>query len=1062
MKATIAWFAEHPVAANLLMGFMLVAGLVSLNTVAQKVFPEFTLEIIQVEVRYIGAAPGEIEQSIIQPLEQRLQSIEGVAEMTATAGDGVGYVKLEFKRATDISKALDDVKSEVDRITVFPEEAEEPVVTQISNRTRVVEVALFGDVSEPVLRELVYQVRDELSLLGNISLVEVIRARDYEISIEVPQDTLRAYGLTLVELSAIVRGESLELPAGDIDTAAEDVLVRTLGRNFTQRDFEEIIVRSSAEDGVVRLKDIAGVVDGFTERAESATFNGQPAVFLQVFRIGDERVLDVVDDVKNYLDTELRPSLPPGVDVAIWRNDAKELESRLSLLIKNAVIGLLLVCIALSLFLDLRLALWVALGIGVSFIAALMVMSVLGLSINQLSMFGFILAIGIVVDDAIVTGENIFAKGEAGLQPMKAAVSGAQRVSTPVIFAVATTVAAFVPLLFLPGTIGKFLGDIPAVVIIILSLSLVESLLILPHHLSHIDVGKTPSGRLFQLFDRLRQGADRGLRRFVDGPLERALHFATRHWGVTLLGGFSCLLLTFGVLSAGYVKFSFFPQIEGQYVTASIEMPEGTSLQRSSAVTARVAEIGTAVAAEIAAEFAGGGEIISARYLLVGAEDSTAPPTGGAVSIPGPNQASVLFELIPPEQRDFSSSLLEERWRRALAELHGVAQISVDSNLVSLGFPVQLEVSAQSDVALREAIDAVETGLGSLLGVYDIRNDLDAGKREFKVLLKDEARRYGLTLESLAGQVRAAFFGSEALRVQRGRDEVRVYVRLPQQERRYISDLYDLRIATPDNDFVPLNQVAVIEEGLSPATINRRNGRRIITITANVDDNVITGQIANDYLRAQVLPQVEQRLPGVSFDFGGEQREQAEVGGVLGRNFLLALFAIFTLLAIPFRSYLQPIIVMMAIPFGLVGAVLGHVLLGINLGLLSIFGLVGLTGVVINGALVQIDFANEMRRNGMEPRLSWVEAGKNRFRPIFLTALTTFLGVSPLILEQSVQAQFLIPMAVSIAAGVVMGTGIQMLIVPALGAMLDSFGLNKVEAAGKNAATAATAGANTG
>ena len=1039
MKAIIEWFARHPVAANLAMLALLAGGLISMSNTAQEVFPEFTLEIIRVEVPYLGASPDEIEKSIVQPLEQQLNGIEGVKEMTAIAAEGIGVVNLEFSRTTDISRALDEVNSEVDRITLFPDEAEEPIIAQVSGQTRVAEVVIASDIPEDALRELAYRARDDLVRLDNISLVEVRLAREYEISIEVFRDRLRAFDLTLADISNAIRRESLELPGGDLNTESQDILVRTVGRNLTRSDFENIIVRTSPQDGALYLRDVATVIDGFEERQEYARFNGKTAVFLDVFRVGEERVLEVASTAEQYLEETLKPTLPDSVEVVIWRNDAVELDSRISLLVKNAIIGILLVALALTLFLDLRLAFWVSVGIGVSFIGAFIPMSMLGISINALSMFGFILAIGIVVDDAIVTGENIFAQAERGVPPAEAAVTGAQRVAAPVIFAVATTVAAFTPLLLLPGILGKFLTDIPAVVMLILGLSLIESLLILPNHLSHIDINHPPKNRLFRWSNIARGVVDKQLKRFIEGPLERALRFTTEHWFVTVTGGIMVLALAISVVANGYIKFSFFPQIEGNYVTASIELPEGTALSRTNELITEVEKIGE----EVALEFEGKNgqpSVVEARLSILGTKEAAGgPPTAGGAGVAESNIGSVVLRLLAPDQREFSSVDFERRWRERLDPIKDQAKLTVSSNLTSFGAPVQVEVSADTEANLREAISRVEQGLASITGVFDISNDYTSGKPEFQLALKDEASRYGLSLQSLALQVRAAFFGDESLRVQRGRDEVRVYVRLPQEQRSHISDLYDYRIRTNNGGFVPLAEVADVSEELSPSTINRRNGRRVITITADVDQAIVSSQQVNTVLSNSMLPDIKKALPDVSFDFGGEAREQGDVGSVLGKNFTLALLAIFILLAIPFRSYVQPLVVMLAIPFGLVGAVLAHLIMDLYLGMLSVFGLVGLAGVVINGALVQVDFSNELKQRGVAINEAWIAAGKSRFRPIFLTALTTFLGVGPLILEQSVQAQFLIPMAASIAFGVLVGTLIQMLLVPALGSAIDRF-----------------------
>lgn len=1034
MKGIIEWMTRHGVAANLLMIFMLATGVLNAFIIPVEVFPELKLETVTVEVEYLGASPAEIEESILQRIEERVEGIDGLQDITATAIENRGTVSIELALGEDSASKLDEIKAEIDRITTFPAGAEKPEVREVSNRQRVIEIALVGDIGEHALKELANKVKDDLTLSDAISLVEVGSVRDYEVSIEVDNATLRAYNLSLPQLSRIVRQESLDLPGGEIESASEDIVLRTLGRNYDRKDFNEIVVLTGRNGAQVKLGDIATVNDGFRDQDLISTFDGKPAAFVKVFRTGDEQVLSVVDAVNDYLINELEPILPPDTSAIVWRNDADELESRLNLLLKNGALGLILVIVTLTLFLDVRLAFWTSLGIMVAFVAAIGVINGLDNSINQIALFGFILAIGIVVDDAIVIGENIYTANMKGGSPLEAAIRGAQRVSVPVLFAVATTIAAFSPLLMVPGTSGKFLGQMPTVVIILLLLSLAEAMLILPYHLSHQNFG-APSrpGSLLSRIQAVQAKFSGALKRFVDGPLTRALVFVTAHPWVVVCSALAMIILSFGFVVGGYVKVQFFPVVEGRYVTATLEMKPGTPLEQTEAMADQILRVGREIEAEFQSHLPEDSpKLVTAVYELVGSQDFAAPPFGGVSILPDANKASVVLELLEPEFRPFAATEFQDRWRDAVGTPIGVQRLFFSSQLFNLGEPVQAEISAASPEALGQAITAVEQELLKIAGVFDVRNDFDEGKREIELRLKPQARVYGLTLEDLAQQVRGAFFGAESLRVQRGREEVRVYVRLPKEERDSIADLVNYRIQVPGSDFVPLGAVADLSEGLSPSTIKRRNGRRIVSITANVDNVTITGQEVTALLETEILPRLAQEIAGLQFDFGGEQREQRRTLPILGRNFVLALFAIYALLAIAFRSYVQPIIIMAAIPFGAIGAIIGHLILGINLTLPGIFGIVGLAGVIVNGALVMIDFINEERANGKPARLAIIDGTKSRFRPIMLTALTTFLGVFPLIVERSIQAQFLVPVACSIGFGVLFGTAVQLLIVPAL------------------------------
>jgi len=1031
----IAYMAKNGVAANLLLAFLVAAGIFSIGSLVQEVFPEFSLDTIQVSVAYPGANPDEVEESIVQKIEEQIEAVEGVDEINATAGEGVGIVTVSLKLGTDLSRALDDIKAEVDQIQTFPVGAERPEVRELTNRQSVIRLAVFGDTDERTIKEIAYRTEDILSSLDEVSYVETSGIRPYEISIEIPEDRLRALGITLGEIAGLVRRSSLDLSAGSIETADEQVRVRTLGQNYTQQDFEEIVVLSRGDGTVVRLRDIGAVVDGFQDTDLITRYNGQPAAFVEVFRTSDEKVLEIVAAVQVALDEEVLPSVPAGVRVEIWENSATVLQGRLGLLIKNGIIGLSLVLIALTLFLDIRLAFWTAIGIGVSFIGTFAIMLLLGVSINVLSLFGFILAIGIVVDDAIVVGENIFAEREGGAPPQQAAIQGALRIRGPVTFAVLTTIVAFTPLMLVPGTFGKILVSIPIIVISVLALSLVESLFILPNHLSHLPPphhsGKNPVTRFFE---RVQMRVDQQLKRFVEGPLDRAITFAVRRPSIVISGGIALIIMAIGMVPAGILTVQFFPAVEADVVSATLEMEEGTTADRTFAVAERIR-----VAGERAGERLTEGRdpelppLVEGVYLSVGqAPRGGGPDANSGVSRNQPSVAGIQFKLLEAEQRDVSSARFEELWREEVGEVVGARSLTFASSIIGGGPDIQLEISFPEADRLERIGDQVLEELATFEGVYDLQSDQSTGLREVQLRLLPQGRTLGLTLDDVARQVRAAFFGEEALRVQRGREDVRVYLRLPESERDAIADVERYRVRTPAGGEVPLAQIATVGFGTSPTSIQRRDGRRVLTLTARVNREVTSPDDITAALTDQILPPIRTQNPQMSYQFGGDQEQQGEASGAIFSGLLLALLIIYTLLAIPFGSYVQPLIIMAAVPFGIVGALLGHLLLDIPVGLLSLFGIIGLSGVVVNDSLVMIDFVNENRRKGMGDEDAIREGAKSRFRPIFLTSLTTFLGVAPITFERSLQAQFLIPMAAALAFGIIFATVILMLVVPAL------------------------------
>ncbi|GAB4272203.1 MAG: efflux RND transporter permease subunit [Deferrisomatales bacterium] len=1022
-RGPIAWFVHNHVAANLLMLFVLAAGGIALWTIRQEVFPEVELDTIAVTVPYPGASPEEVEEGICTRIEEQVASVDGIKSVTSTAAEGAGTVLLELERGVDPAQVLRDVESEVDRITTFPEEAEEPVVTELTNRRQVIDLVLYGDVPERTLKVLAERVRSDLTALAELSQVDVVGARDYEISIEVSEKTLRRYGLTLAQVADAVRRSSLDLPAGTLKTRGGEILVRAKGQRYTGREFESVVVRAWPDGTRLRLADIATIRDGFDEDAERINrFDGKPAVLLQVFRVGEQDAIHVADGVKAYI-AEHRDRLPAGVDLALWRDRTDILKARRDLLLRNARIGLVLVFGSLLLFLAPRLAFWVTMGIPVSFLGALALLPQFGVTVNMISLFAFILALGIVVDDAIVVGEGIYGHLEEGKPGPEAAVAGAREMAVPVTFSVLTTIAAFVPLLFVEGTMGKFMKVIPVVVIAAFCLSLLESLFILPAHLSSVP---PPTGRAGPL-ERLRRGFGRALMAFVRGPYAWMLRKAVAWRYLTAALFAAVFLVSLGWVASGRIKFVFFPKVESDTVTASLTMPQGTSLAETAAAAARI----EAAARQVQEEFSDNGRaLVRHVYSLVGGRPAGGGPQGAGAS--GTHLATVRLQLLPSEERSVPSARVAARWRELVGPVPGVESLTFTSSLFSAGEPIVVRLSGDRFDTLETAAARVKEALGTYPGVTDIRDSFQEGKLEMRLRLQPAARGLGLTLSDLARQVRGALYGDEALRIQRGRDEVKVMVRFPEEERRSLGSIETMRVRTPGGAEVPFSEVAQVVLTRGYATISREERKRVVNVIADVDEEVANAREVLADLASRHLPGILADYPELSYSFEGQEKSRRESLESLWRGFAVALLAIYTLLAIPFRSYVQPFIVMSAIPFGIVGAVWGHVLLGMPLTILSLFGIVAVAGVVVNDALVLIDYVNRARAAGRSARHAVVEAGVRRFRPILLTTVTTFFGLMPMILEKSMQAQFLIPMAVSLAFGVAVSTAITLVLVPSL------------------------------
>ncbi len=1036
MKGAVKWMAGNHVAANLLMMVFLIGGLVVSFSIKQEVFPEIELDTIRVVVAYPGAGPEEVEEGIILKLEESLSSINEAKEIRSRASEGVGSVTIELLEGEDIDEVLQDVKAEVDRITTLPEESEKPLVSKVVAKREVISVVIYGDATERTLREYAEDVQDELLSLEGVTQVDLTYVRPYEISVEIPEDTLQNYGITLAHVAAKIRQASLDLPAGSVKSEGGEVLIRTKGKRYTGIDYENITIIESPNGTEIKLGDLATVRDGFQETDQYSSFDGKPSVMIKVFRVGGQKPDGISAIVKKYVKVK-KGDMPESLSIDTWNDLSEIFKGRKRLLVKNAMIGLVLVLIILGMFLQIRLALWVMLGLPISFLGAILLMPALGASINMISLFAFILVLGIVVDDAIVVGESIYEHRKQGKPYLQAAVDGALEVTGPVVFAILSTVAAFLPLLYVSGRMGKIMEVIPLVVIPVLAVSLVECLLILPAHLSFgspMDEEKKKE----KFFYRMRARFNNRLDRFIGGPYSRALSFCVSNKAITIATAIAILFMSFGLVGGGIVKFHFMPDVESDVIQVAIEMPVGTVMQETARAQKQVVEKGLETA-EHFMKLNKDKPVLRNIFSLVGSSVVASGPDLSSTS--GGNLSSIFMFLVPSSNREASSTEIAARWRKSVADIPGVENINFQSSIMSFGSAVDVRFSHKDFKVLNDASEKLKVILSQYSGVFNIQDSYSQGKREVSLTLKPEARTLGITETDLATQVRSAFYGAEALRLQRGRNEVKVMVRYPEADRKTLESLDTMFIRTASGDNVPLSVAAQVSEGRGFSSIIRTGRRRVINVTADVDTAVANAKEINSELKAKVLPAIIEQFPGLTLAFEGEDRERQDSMQSLLKGFAMAMFVIFVMLAIPFRSYSQPLIIMAAIPFGIVGGILGHLIMGYNLSILSMFGIVALSGVVVNDSLLLIDHINRKRAEGMELLEAVMVSGKRRFRPILLTSLTTFFGLAPMILETDMQARFLIPMAITLAFGILFATVITLLFIPTLYMVLEKFKL---------------------
>ena len=1033
MQRTSEWFVRNPVAANLLMVLIVVGGLIGAARVRGETFPDVALDTLVVQVPYLGAAPDEVETAVCIRIEEAVQGIDGIDDIVSRAGEGLCTVIVQVAQHADSRRVLEDLKTRVDAIETFPERTERPIIGESRTQIRVVDVAVSGRTDEAALRTVAERVRDDLVNLPEISQVGLASARPYEISIEVSEWALRRHGLTFDDVARAVRRSSLDLPGGSVRSESGEVRLRTVGQAYRGAEFENVVLLARADGTRLRVGDVATVVDGFAETDQFGRLDGEPAVILPVFRTGGQSDLAISRAVDDYLE-RAAPTLPEGIRLTSWMNQGAVLIDRLGLMLGNGFAGLALVFVLLAVFLELRLAFWVSVGIPVSFLGMFMLMPGLDVTVNIVSTFAFIMVLGIVVDDAIIVGENVHRHQRRGGDLVEGALTGVREVATPVFFAVLTTVAAFSPLLFVPGLLGEMMRYVPLIVIPCLLFSLVESLDILPAHLAHRRAERR--GRWWRWQGVLADGIET----CVDRAYRPALAAALRWRYLSLASGVSVLVLTVGLVAGGRVAFQFFPAPEADVVYATLTMPLGTSAAVTAAAAQRLEDAAERLRREVRGQV--GADPLRHVLTAVGNQPLGVAP-GPLWSGPGESSghlAQVMLELAPPGERGVRADDLGRRWRELTGPIPEALELGFSASDLLPGEDVDVQLVGADPAQLRAAVERVKTSLRGFAGVHDVTDSFEGGPREMRIGIRPGAEAVGLALEDVGRQVRQAFYGEEAQRIQRGRDDIRVMVRYGAEQRRSIGDLESMRIRTPDGGQVPFGYVATVESGRGVSSIRRVNHSRAINVTAALDETVTSAGAVYAALAADVLPAVERDHDGVRWSFEGSQADQDAVIGSLQVGFPLALFAIFALLAIPLRSYVQPLIIMSAIPFGFVGAVGGHVVMNQDVTMLSMLGVVALSGVVVNDSLVMVDFINRERRRGGSLLEAVREAGAARFRPILLTSITTFAGLAPLLLEQGAQADFLKPMAISLAFGVLFATFVTLVLVPAAYLMLDDVG----------------------
>ncbi|MCP3870870.1 MAG: efflux RND transporter permease subunit [Gammaproteobacteria bacterium] len=1022
----IAFFARHPTAANLLMLFLFVLGISALPSLQRETFPDFASQELQVTVAYPGASAEDVEEAICQRIEEALDGINDVAEKQCEAREGVSIATVEMVEGGDISRFMDDVKTEVEAIDNFPEETELPVIKELGRTDRVVALAVTGPMSTSHLKAYAEQIKEQLQRLPLVSQVEVNGFSDHQLRIEVPARALRQYGLSMSDIAASVARQGIDLPSGSLETGDQDLLIRFTDLRRTPGELADLIVVSASSGSEVRLGSIASISDRFELDEDKILFNGQRAAVLQVIKTKQQDTLQVMDAVSGFLE-KLRVTAPAGVEFYVTQDKSSIVRDRLSLLIRNGAQGLLLVFLTMWLFFQGRFAFWVVAGLPVSFLGAFFFMSILGLTINMITMVALLIAIGLLMDDAIVIAENIATQLRRGKTAMQAAIDGTRQVSPGVISSFLTTVSVFAPLAFLSGHMGKVLQFIPMVLLLVIGVSLIEAFLILPHHLAHsLKHHERETSRFRQAFDRWLIGfRDHTL----GGAVDRVVSY--RYWFVG--GVLALFLISVGMLAGGKLKFQAFPDIEGDIIEARVLLPQGTPLWRTEEVVQRI----TGALERVSQTFSP--LQLDGRSLVRNVQ--TRFNYNQDASESGPHVATVTVDLITAEQRIGSLDDIINHWREEVGELPDLLALNFKEPVIGPGgIPLEIRLTGPDLEQLKQASREMQEWLSRYRGVFDLSDDLRPGKPELRLRLRDGALALGLDASTIASQLRAAFYGTTASEIQVGREAYEIDVRLAAADRSTLTDIESFRISTSGGDQIPLSAVVVIEPARGFARIHRVNGVRTVTVTGDLDTRIANSREIIEHTRAHFLPELMARHPGVSTSIEGQSRETNKTGTSMLRSFGIGLIGVFILLSFQFRSYIEPLVVMAMIPLAFIGVIWGHLLMGLNLTMPGIIGFASLAGIVVNDSILLVEFLKLRIREGSTVVEAAKMASRERFRAVLLTSVTTIAGLSPLLLEKSLQAQILIPLATSIIFGLLATTMLVLLVVPALFTILDDLG----------------------
>jgi len=1058
MKGVISWAITNTPGMNVLMLALMLIGALCLVGMRREVFPEFELEVVMVSVPYPGATPQDTEEAICQKIEEAIRSINGIKKVTSIAQEGAGYVLAELaSNVKDVQKVMSEIDREVDRIPSFPELAEEPRVQQITLRDAAIRLGIVGPNdrsrdAELRLREVAENVRDDVLMLPAVSSASVMGARPYQIDVEISEAILRSYGLSLEQVATIIRSRNVELPGGQLKSEGQEVLLRAKSKGRVGSEIERIPLVTSPDGVVLTVGDLGVVRDEFEDITSMGEINGEPAMVVNVERTKSEDLLAMVDAVRAYV---AEKELPEGYRFVVWGDSSTEVRGRLTLLLRNGLQGLLLVFLVLTLFLEMRLAFWVALGIPISILGAGVGLAWGGQTLNMLSLFSFLVALGIVVDDAIVIGENIYAHMQMGKKRLQAAIDGTYEVMPSVMASITTTVIAFTPMFFVSGVMGKFMAVIPFAVIAMLVISLWESIFVLPCHLAHhhtgffrfVSVLVYPLRPLGLVLHWSGQHASEAMDFLLRRTYKPVLRYSLSHPLVPIAAALMMFMITAGMIRGGVVPSILFPKSDNNNLQATIEFPDGTTAAETDAATRRMEEAIRRVSIAVALQraeaegrpvediYPASGSALTGpvrlTYRNLGTITNTQNAAGGGAS--GSHVGQIFAELYDTEIRDIHSDKLLAMWRKEAGEFPGAERLTYGSVGVGPGGKaIEFKLLAPSDQVeqLVAATNATKRRLRDFAGVYDIGDDNSPGKWEFQFRVKDQALATGVTPLELGNTVRNTYFGAEVMRLQRGRHEVKLMVRYPEDERHSLVNLREIRVRTNDGVERPITEVADVSLSRGFSEINRVDQLRSITISADLDETRANADLITSELQRSFLPELMRNYPAVAVRWEGQREQSRESVGSLMVGFGVAIIAMYVLLVLQFRSYIQPILILLIIPFGMIGAVWGHALLGLPLTLFSMFGLVALSGVVINDSIVLIDFINSRVRSGVAIREALLESGERRFRPILLTSLTTIAGLMPLMTEKSFQAQLLIPMAASLAFGLMLATFLVLLLVP--------------------------------